>query len=174
MTACCIATIADIQILQREQKSKWQLEFLKDRAVYPKCPEGEVTPPYRVLRQGKHTCTWVIDEGPSRGRRARRYGVRGLSCLLWLSLHQHQEMVGQEWGKHQVVFRMVEFMASWHHGKLWVYCYVRAWEPVHVDVSMFLSRPGLVFINPAAPTMFPSRSLGAQDNFPLHAARPLK
>lgn len=47
---------------------------------------GQITPPSRVLRQEKHTHTWVIDEGPSRGRRARRCRVRNLSCLLWRSL----------------------------------------------------------------------------------------
>lgn len=38
--------------------------------------------------------------------------------------------------------------------------------PVRVNLSVFLSEPRLVFISPAAPTVFPSPSPGAQDNFP--------
>lgn len=46
--------------------------------------------------------------------------------------------------------------------------------PVRVTLNMFLSKWRLFFISPAAPTTFPSPSPGAQDNFQLHAARPLK
>lgn len=45
----------------------------------------------------------MIDEGPSRGRRARR--CRAESFLSVIAIPpQQQEMVGQKWGKHQVVF----------------------------------------------------------------------
>lgn len=46
--------------------------------------------------------------------------------------------------------------------------------PVRVTINMFLSKRRLFFISPEAPTIFPSPTPGAQDNFPLHAARPLK
>ncbi len=100
MTACCFATIADIQILQRERRNwcdssssertaqcVWRLHWLQDQILKCSAPDlGQVTPPSRVLRQEKHTHMWVIDECPSRGRRARRCRVRSLSCLLWWSL----------------------------------------------------------------------------------------
>lgn len=125
---------------------------------------------------------------------------------------QHQEKMGQKWGKHHAVFsrgnlwhryifvscKCMQFFCLIAFGNttnenvhahlnecICLFAYLSACclictlcvcarEPTHVNVSMFLSRPGLVFISPVAPTMFPSPSQGAQDNFPLHAARPLK
>lgn len=46
--------------------------------------------------------------------------------------------------------------------------------PVRVTLNVFLSKRRLFFISPAAPAIFPSPSPGAQDNFPLHAAKPLE
>lgn len=67
----------------------------------------------------------MIDEGPSRGRRAGQRRARSLSCLVMTIPPQDQEVVGHGWGKPQVALGRGSFMASLHLHELYTHTFVQ-------------------------------------------------
>lgn len=122
MTVCCFATIADVQFFFAERAENdvtawflkglhsvfWRLHWLCKQTLMDSAPNwSQITPPSRVLQQEKHT--YMSDRWGSE-QRPKGKVVQGKELFwpLMIILLQHQEMavfvLGQKWGKHQVVF----------------------------------------------------------------------